>query len=196
MALTDASASESPETGEAEGGPSGFFGRKKMVILLAGVLTLVAMFGGLAAAIGPSGLVSALLGSSKSEAPAHGAAAEQGAAGDHGGAAATEAPEILPMDELVVNISGMTASGQPTTRFLKMNLDMVYAGSAANKALMEKKKPYLRDAILTYLRQLSEDDLRGSDGLLLLKAELLKRARAVVGNDAPQEFLISELVMQ
>jgi hypothetical protein len=32
--------------------------------------------------------------------------------------------------------------------------------------------------------------------LFLLKAELLKRARAVVGSDAPQEFLIVDLVMQ
>jgi hypothetical protein len=33
-------------------------------------------------------------------------------------------------------------------------------------------------------------------GILHVKAELLKRARAAVGNDLPQEILINDLIVQ
>ncbi|WP_127900769.1 flagellar basal body-associated FliL family protein [Solirhodobacter olei] len=193
--MTDATSDVA--TAEAEA-PKGFLGRllarKKLVIIIAVLLFLLAAGGGLWMAMGTRG-VTALVGvKPAAKAQAHAPAGVAG--GDAQGAAQPTETEILPFKDIVVNISGSTATGATTTRFLKIDLDMVYAASAANKALMEKKQPYLRDAIVGYLRQLSEDDLRGTDGLLLLKAELLKRARAVVGSDAPQEFLVGDLVMQ
>jgi flagellar protein FliL len=178
--MTDATADETAP--EPQGRLARLLGRKKLVIVLAALLFLAAVAGGLWAALGTGGVTAMALGK-----PKH---AEQASAGGSGKQA------LLPFKEIVVNISGSSATGTPVTRFLRIRLDMVYAGSEQNKALMAKKQPYLRDAIVSYLRQLGEDDLRGSDGLLLLKAELLKRARAVVGNDAPQEFLVGELVMQ
>ena len=39
-------------------------------------------------------------------------------------------------------------------------------------------------------------DVRGMAGILYIKAELLKRARAAVGSDLPQEILIKDLIVQ
>ncbi|TMV71965.1 flagellar basal body-associated FliL family protein [Thioclava sp. BHET1] len=97
---------------------------------------------------------------------------------------------------MVANITGNSATNTPTKGYLKIRLDLVYPESETNTALMKQKEPYVRDAFVSYLRQLNEEDLRGSDGLYRLKAELLKRARAASGSDAVQEVLVSELVMQ
>jgi flagellar FliL protein len=48
----------------------------------------------------------------------------------------------------------------------------------------------------SYLRGISESDVRGMAGVLYVKAELLKRARAATGNDLPQEILIRDLIVQ
>lgn len=183
--MVDAAANEDQEPQ----GRDGFLGRRRGLILVALGLSVVALAGG--AWMGLSGRQAA--------APAQDAQSAVKAAADagHGGAAAGgPALGMLDFKDIVANISGSSASGQPTERLMKIRFDMTYSDPEKSKALMEKKKPYLRDAILSYLRQLHEADLRGSDGLFLLKAELLKRARAVVGSDAPQEFLIVDLVMQ
>ncbi|GHD99278.1 hypothetical protein U879_09435 [Defluviimonas sp. 20V17] len=186
--MVDAAANEDQEPQ----GRDGFLGRRRGLILLALGLSVVALAGG--AWLGLAGRDAAA--TDQAGRPGAKVAADAG----HGGAGAAAADEAvsgtLDFKDIVVNVSGSSASGQPTERLMKIRFDMTYADPKKNNSLMEKKKPYLREAILSYLRQLHEADLRGSDGLFLLKAELLKRARAVVGNDAPQEFLIVDLVMQ
>ena len=54
----------------------------------------------------------------------------------------------------------------------------------------------MRDLFNGYLRGLTENDVRGMAGILYIKAELLKRARAAVGSDLPQEILIKDLIVQ
>ena len=54
----------------------------------------------------------------------------------------------------------------------------------------------MRDSFQDYLRTLDERDLRGSLGLSELKSELLRRARAVSGGEAPREILVSDMIVQ
>lgn len=54
----------------------------------------------------------------------------------------------------------------------------------------------MRDSFQEYLRQLNESDLQGSIGLVRLKAELLRRARVIAESEAPQQFLIADLIIQ
>lgn len=173
--MTDATAGDTTAA-EGEGKPK----RRRLVLVAAGVLTVLAVAAGLYLALGRHGVGKLVANPGK-----------EAAAGQQ-----QQHKALFDFKEMVVNISGSSATGAPTTRFLKIQLQMVYNTTPQTEQLLKDKQPYLRDAIIGYLRQLSEDDLRGSDGLFLLKAELLKRARAIVGNDAPQEFLIGELVMQ
>ncbi|QPZ89830.1 flagellar basal body-associated FliL family protein [Thioclava electrotropha] len=153
----------------------------KRLVMAAGALAVVAMLCGGFVAFGG---VSALIGGSAAESAGHGAS---GAAG---------ADALLDFDDIVVNITETAADGTSAARYLKLHLALVYPESPDAEAKMAEKKPFIRDTFTGFLRQMTVEDLRGSIGLIKLKAELLKRARAVVGDDTPSEILISDLVVQ
>lgn len=67
---------------------------------------------------------------------------------------------------------------------------------AAPSDPMQARQPRMRDAFIEYLSQLSEQDVTGSSGLASTRAELLRRARAVAGNDAPRALLIQDFIIQ
>lgn len=128
-------------------------------------------------------------------ADAHG----QPAKGGHGGEGeqVEEDPAgLLEFNEIVTNITARAPDGAPRKAFVKLGLHLVYRPEPGAKELMKEQKPFMRDLFIGYLRGLTEADLRGAVGLLTVKAELLKRARAAVGNDLPQEILISDLIVQ
>lgn len=136
----------------------------------------------------------------KPAAEGHGAEGEAAAA-DHGEAATGHDGEkvadgVLEFDEIVTNINGFDTNGQPTQAFLKMNLVLVYRPDPGAADLMEERAPFMRDLFTGYARSLTETDVRGMAGVLNVKSELLKRARAAAGNDLPTEILISDLVVQ
>lgn len=56
--------------------------------------------------------------------------------------------------------------------------------------------PELRDAFIEYLSQLQEFEVRGSLGLTTMRAELLRRARAVAPDLNASAVLIQEFVIQ
>ncbi|MFC2970541.1 flagellar basal body-associated FliL family protein [Acidimangrovimonas pyrenivorans] len=180
--MTEVSEGQIPEE------PTGLrklLGNRLLVFGLAGLLAVAALGGGLFAALGLDGITGLVGGGGHTaEAPAaHGEAAAGGT-------------ELLDLDEMVVNITGFTATGSKTSRFMKLKVSVVYGKSDANHALMTEKAPFLRDSFQTYLRNLTENDLRGSNGLVTLKAELLKRARAVTDGDVPKAILIGDLIIQ
>ncbi len=103
---------------------------------------------------------------------------------------------LLEFAEILTNITSFDANGVPGHSFLKLSVVMVYRPDEGAKALMEKRQPFMRDLFNGYARSLTEADVRGMAGILTVKAELLKRARAAAGNDLPQEILISDLIVQ
>jgi len=166
--------------------------KKKLVsVALISVVGVVALVGGLVAAMGFDDAL-ALVTGGKGE-------AEEVAAADVHKAMPPEMGKtimVTPFQEIIVNISATTATGRQTTRFLKLNTALVYDEAAEGAKHVEERKPFVRDAFQDYLRQLSERDVQGSASLAILKAELLRRARTVSGTDAPQEILISDLIVQ
>ena len=103
---------------------------------------------------------------------------------------------LMPFNDFLTNIESMDANGAPKRAFLKMNLVMVYRTEEGASDKMKEREPFIRDLFNSYLRGLTESDVRGMAGVLLVKAELLKRARAAVGSDLPQEILINDLIVQ
>ncbi|GAA6209884.1 hypothetical protein NBRC116601_31770 [Cognatishimia sp. WU-CL00825] len=121
-------------------------------------------------------------------------AEEGGAAGEEVADPKTEG--LLAFDEILTNITSFDAHGVPGHSFLKLSVVMIYRPDPGAEALMEKRQPFMRDLFNGYARSLTEADVRGMAGILTVKAELLKRARAAAGNDLPQEILISDLIVQ
>lgn len=167
-------------------------GRKVRSVALIAVVGIVALIGGLVAAMGYSDAL-ALVTGGKSPAPEVAAGTVESSAEP---TAAGETVIVTPFKEIIVNISATTATGRQTTRFLKLNTALVYDETAPGAGHIEERKEFVRDAFQDYLRQLSERDVQGSAGLAILKAELLRRARSIAGTDAPQEILISDLIIQ
>ncbi|MCA0922636.1 flagellar basal body-associated protein FliL [Pseudooceanicola nanhaiensis] len=177
-----------------------------MMPILLLLLSALGIAGGMAISMGPATFLAFIQGEDLPEpedAPAeehatndHGAAqADTGHGGGHGAAPGDEMT-VTPFKEMIVNITSTTATGRRTTRFLKLNVALVYDAALPGADDVEARKLYLRDSFQDYLRQLNEADLQGTYGLTTLKTELLRRARAVTGSDAPQELLVSDLIVQ
>ena len=103
---------------------------------------------------------------------------------------------MLDLGEMLTNIQGFDQNGSPTSVYLKVNLMVAYRPDDGADKLMAERQPFMRDLFNGYLRGLTENDVRGMAGILYIKAELLKRARAAAGNDLPQEILIKDLIVQ
>lgn len=126
----------------------------------------------------------------------HEAASEKTVGPDHKGASSVSTTaSLLDFGELLTDIHGYNAHGAPTQAFLKMGIVLVYRPESGATELLKEREPFIRDLFTTYLRGMNETDLRGMAGVMRVKSELLKRARAAVGNDLPQEILISDLIV-
>ncbi|KZZ65639.1 flagellar basal body-associated FliL family protein, partial [Sulfitobacter sp. HI0129] len=159
---------------------------KKIIIIPALiVLSLAAGAGGLTLAIGPT----AALGLVGLGSPAEAESADAGkdgekpdktgksddyAAGDGKEGKEDKSPKgdkkgakkqagfpVLPFPELIVNVTDVTATGRQTTRFLKLNMLMVYDDKQEGADRLLSREVYLRDTFQDYLRQLHVSDLRG-----------------------------------
>ena len=173
--------------------------KKLLVILAVVLLCLLAGVGGVTLAMGPSGLLkmAGLGGDETEEKIADSAHAEEAADDGHGGKPKTEVKmPVMPFPEIIVNVTDTGPQGGQTSRFLKLNMLMVYDESVEGADRLIAREIYLRDSFQDFLRQLHVSDLTGSYGLAMLKTELLRRARAVGHTDAPHEILIADMVVQ
>lgn len=173
--------------------------KRVVTLVLVTVLGLVALVGGLVAAMGFDDAVALITGDDHA-APIEVTKSEGDPTADvaitHSSDKGAETVVVTPFKEIIVNIHATTATGRQTTRFLKLNAALVYDETMPGAAFIEERKVFVRDAFQDYLRQLSERDVQGSAGLAILKAELLRRARTVSDSEAPREILISDLIVQ
>lgn len=184
---------------------------KKIVAILAIVLLCtVAAAGGVALAIGPSAMLAMIgLGSTEAVADAPpegedytdaGEVAKDGKGKGEKGKGGKEEGEVkmpvMPFPEIIVNVTDVGPNGGQTSRFLKLNMLMVYDERIDGAERLVAREIYLRDSFQDFLRQLHVSDLSGSYGLAMLKTELLRRARAVGHTEAPREILIADMVVQ
>tara|TARA_Y100000588_G_C14111230_1_gene863103 strand:- start:400 stop:972 length:573 start_codon:yes stop_codon:yes gene_type:complete len=176
--------------------------KKPLAILAVVLLCLLAGLGGVTLAIGPSGLLemAGLGGEETAEETVETAENDHGEKGGEDGHGAKPKTEVkmpvMPFPEIIVNVTDTGPQGGQTSRFLKLNMLMVYDETAEGADRLIAREIYLRDSFQDFLRQLHVSDLSGSYGLAMLKTELLRRARAVGHTDAPHEILIADMVVQ
>jgi flagellar protein FliL len=113
-------------------------------------------------------------------------------------AAAKPAAPIVPpqvsffnMPDIVVNIQ--TADGSPA--YLKLSVALELA-SDAEKPGLEALMPRIVDQFQGYLRELRVDDLRGSEGVLRLKEELLRRINVAASPYRVRDVLLKQMIVQ
>lgn len=106
----------------------------------------------------------------------------------------------LPIGRIAVNLRPIDAD-RPGARHLIIDTILTYdvnrlSADAKGDAGLDDQQPYLRDAFNEYLSNLTKDEVSGSSGMARMRSELLRRATAVVGNDAPQAILIQDYILQ
>jgi flagellar protein FliL len=98
---------------------------------------------------------------------------------------------IYPMPDILVNLN--TA---PTARgaFVKLTstIDLV----EEDVTLFEDALPRVIDTLITYMRELRPEDLRGSAGLVRLREELLARIKVSAAPARVNDVLFREILVQ
>jgi flagellar protein FliL len=114
--------------------------------------------------------------------------ADKDEGGEHG-EGETARPSIH-LDNFIVSIRA--AEGD---RFAHATME-VEVGSEADKKAFETRMPRIRDAILSYLSDRTEDDLRGSEGLRQLKEAIVKKLDEIVPGHRVRGLYITEFLIQ
>jgi flagellar FliL protein len=98
---------------------------------------------------------------------------------------------FFDMPDVVVNIQ--TADGTPAYLKLAVSLEL---SSAEERSGLQVLKPRIVDQFQAYLRELRVDDLKGSDGVLRLKEELLRRVNVAAAPYPVKDVLLKEMIVQ
>jgi flagellar FliL protein len=102
-------------------------------------------------------------------------------------------PQVAFSDvpDILVNIQ----SNDGTPAYLKLSLALEMDNDLA-KTGMQALTPRLVDQFQAYLRELRLDDLKGSEGVLRLKEELLRRAEIAAAPYKVRDVLLKQMIVQ
>lgn len=103
---------------------------------------------------------------------------------------------VLEFADIITNIASHSVQGAEDQSFLKLSVILVYRPDPGARTLLESRKMFMRDLFTTFVRSLTEQEVRGAAGIMVIKSELLKRARAATGNNIPQDILIRDIIVQ
>lgn len=159
--------------------------RKKLIILLAGLLVMTLIGAG----IFLSGVFSKDVPEGEDATHAEGEAGEHPAEGE--GVPPADKKLYMNIGEFLVNLN---SSGKQAS-FLKMSVTLEVMGEANSKAV-EENLPRIKDTFQTYLRELRAEDLKGSAGVYRLREALLLRVNKVLHPAQVSDILFEELIVQ
>ena len=102
-------------------------------------------------------------------------------------------PQVAFSDvpDILVNIQ--SSDGTPAYLKLSLSLEM---DNDLEKAGITALTPRLVDQFQSYLRELRVDDLKGSEGVLRLKEELLRRVNAASAPYRVRDVLLKQMIVQ
>ena len=112
--------------------------------------------------------------------------------------AKADAPPLTPpqvafsdVPDILVNIQ----SNDGTPAYLKLSVSLELDNDL-EKTGMTALMPRLVDQFQSYLRELRIDDLKGSEGVLRLKEELLRRVNAAAAPYKVRDVLLKQMIIQ
>lgn len=112
--------------------------------------------------------------------------------GEHGGTSeGGEGPgPTLRLDNFIVQIRAVEGD-----RYAHMTIEVEIGGEVDKKAF-ESRMPHIRDGVIGYLADRSEDELRGSEGLTQVKEALVKKLDEIVPGHRVRGLFITEFIIQ
>jgi flagellar FliL protein len=133
--------------------------------------------------------------SEKHEKSGHGEEGEKGEkgeakSGEHGEAEGEGPGPVLKLETFIVQIRAPEGD-----RYAHLTLELEL-GSEGDKKYFESRMPRIRDAAIGYLSDRTEDELRGSEGLGVVKEALLKKLNEIVPGNRIRALFITEFIIQ
>jgi flagellar FliL protein len=113
---------------------------------------------------------------------------EHGAEGEHG--ETDGVGPTLRLDSFIVQVR--SADGD---RYAHITIEVEVGGEGDKKAI-ESRMPRIRDAVIAYLSDRTEDELRGSEGLGQMKVALAKKLDELVPGHRIRGLFTTEFIIQ
>jgi flagellar FliL protein len=102
--------------------------------------------------------------------------------------AAAAEPIYKSLEEFLVDLkTGSSAS------FIKIEVVLKLTDQASLKAV-DESLPIIRDSFISYLRELKSTDIYGSEGLFVLKQELLMRINKIISPSSVEDIYIQNIL--
>ena len=158
---------------------------KKLVLLV--ILPLL-VIGGAVGGLFATGMLDSLLGG---EAEEHGEPMAEEEAHPPEGPVDPNSLVYYDLPDILVNLN--TPDRRPSFLSISVSLELM---SEEDVASVEHVMPRIIDNFQIYLRELQNDDLRGSAGLYRLREELLRRVNGAVGEVHVRDVLFREMLVQ
>ncbi len=98
---------------------------------------------------------------------------------------------FIDMNNMIVTIS---SSADMKKNYLKLSLSMQVKTQDA-ETVINQKLPIINDSFQTFLKELRRADLSGSAGVIMLKAQLLKRVNAIIAPQEVLDILFKEIIL-
>lgn len=143
-------------------------GKKKLFIIIVGVVLVIAVSGFLTYSILMKG--------------------KGGNEGEKKGEALKEKAVLVAVDPFVLNLAEQG-------RFLKVTMQLELSDAAFQQTIIDKI-PQIKDAIIILISSKSSEAIASPEGKLQLKDEILLRANQVIGKDVIRNLYFTEFVMQ
>lgn len=105
-------------------------------------------------------------------------------------AAVAPVPVFFDLPEFLVNLSG-----PPPQHYLKLTVSLEVIDQPS-VAVLEAAMPRVLDGFQTFLRELRPEDLEGSQGMLTLKEELMRRLTLATQQPIVSDVLFKEIIVQ
>ncbi|MDO9125266.1 flagellar basal body-associated FliL family protein [Parvibaculum sp.] len=99
-------------------------------------------------------------------------------------------PVFYDLPDFLVNLSG-----PPPQHYLKLTVALQVVDKEA-MVLLEHEMPRVLDGFQTFLRELRPEDLEGSQGMLSLKEELMRRLTLATQKQLVTDVLFKEIIVQ
>lgn len=113
-----------------------------------------------------------------------------GAAEEEEVAAVAPVPVFYDLPDFLVNLSG-----PPPQHYLKLTVALQVVDQES-VVLLEHEMPRVLDGFQTFLRELRPEDLEGSQGMLSLKEELMRRLTLATQKPLVTDVLFKEIIVQ
>lgn len=176
--------------GDAQTEGEGKSGKKKLIIILAGVLVLLGAAG---AGLYFSGMLDKFIGHKPDCSKVNEGDPDAAACAEEIKARAANAlGTFIEVPDMIVNLA--SGSGKQP-HFLKITLKVELEKPEDEKPFTDVM-PRVIDQFQTYLRELRLEDLRGSSGLYRMKIELLTRVKAAAPAVKVRDVLFQEILVQ